>query len=58
MNKCYRCRWITDKCRNPNSKNYGKFIDDIKLCKPMLIDRYNNNIKPYVKDRRSYDDSI
>ena len=58
MEKCYRCRWITDKCRNPNSKNFGKFIDDIKLCKPMLIDKSNNNIKPYVKDRRSYDDSV
>lgn len=57
MDKCYRCRWISDKCRNKNSKNYGKFLDDIKLCKPMLIDKSNNNIKPYVKDLRSYDDA-
>ena len=37
MKKCYNCPHSSDKCKNPNSKNKDRFIDDIKKCKPLLI---------------------
>ena len=43
MKKCYYCPWHSDKCKNPNSRNKDKFLEDIKHCKPMLI---NKDIKP------------
>lgn len=51
MKKCYYCKWHTDKCKNPNSKNKDKFIDDITKCIPMLIKKplklKELNIPPY-----------
>lgn len=38
MKKCKSCQWSSDKCKNPNSKNKDKFIEDITECIPMLID--------------------
>lgn len=38
MKKCKSCQWSSDKCKNPNSKNKDKFIEDITECAPMLID--------------------
>lgn len=37
VKKCKYCGWSSDKCKNPNSKNYDKFLDDIVKCKPLLI---------------------
>jgi len=53
MQKCYGCGWHTDKCKNPNSKNYNKYAKDITECKPMLIDKTQKI--PY---RKPQDDSI
>lgn len=39
MNEKYtNCQWSSNKCNNPNNKNKDKFIEDIKECKPLLID--------------------
>lgn len=37
MKKCLNCPWSSDKCKNPDSKNKDKFIEDVVKCKPLLI---------------------
>jgi hypothetical protein len=39
MKKCRKCGWFSDKCKNRNSKNFNKWEEDIKKCKPLLIDK-------------------
>lgn len=39
MQKCFGCCYYTDKCKNPNSRNYDKFPEMIEKCRPMLIDK-------------------
>lgn len=55
MVKCLGCNWFTDKCKNPNSRNFNKFADDIKKCKSMLIDKKRTNEITFGKRK---DDSI
>lgn len=31
-NKCYKCKWHTDKCKNQESKNFNKFPDEVVKC--------------------------
>lgn len=49
MKKCYYCPWHSDKCKNPNSKNYDKFSEDVEQCIPMLIDKSKKPESRYAK---------
>lgn len=50
MQKCYGCQWHTDKCKNPNSKNYNEYAENIDKCRPMLIDKTQRIIAHKPKD--------
>lgn len=30
---CYDCMWASDKCKNKDSDQYNKFLQNIKKCK-------------------------
>lgn len=55
MEKCDGCNWFTDKCKNPNSKNYNKYASKISKCKPLLIDK--NKANEIISHKRA-DDSV
>jgi hypothetical protein len=52
MVKCLGYNWFTDKCKNPNSKNYNKPASRITECIPKLIDqnKCNEIISHKIKD--------
>lgn len=57
MDKCKRktCGYATDKCKNPFSKNYNKFLDDIFECKPqMLKECYGKEVLGKKCDVKNY----
>lgn len=35
MKKCKTCRFSSDKCKDIRNKNYNRYIDSIKECKPI-----------------------
>lgn len=60
-NKCYKCKWHTDKCKNVESKNFNKFPDEVTKCnQPIrkIIDKTYEGITKRVskttKDRKCY----
>lgn len=59
-NKCYKCKWHTDKCKNQTSKNYNKFPDEVVKCNQPIkfIDKTGEGITKPVrktrKDRKCY----
>lgn len=55
MQKCLGCNWYTDKCKNPNSKNYNNYGYYITSCIPMLIDKSKSD--EIISHKRS-DDSV
>lgn len=56
-NKCYKCKWHTDKCKNQTSKNYNKFPDEVVKCNQPIkfIDKTGEGItKPVRKTRKDH----
>lgn len=42
MSSCYECSYSSDKCKNKQSREYDKYLEDIKECN--LFGKLDNSV--------------